>query len=96
MGDWEIKRLEKNNQIIMEQTLLNSHESHAVCNVALAVLEEQRLYQAVNLLQAKVTLDGKQWCCLMGENLQEGISGFGDTPYLAMQDFYNQLHVKAA
>jgi len=24
--------------------------------------------------------DGNQWCALYGENLQEGVTGFGDTP----------------
>jgi len=25
--------------------------------------------------------DGDQWCALLGENIQEGICGFGKTPY---------------
>ena len=35
--------------------------------------------------------DGNQWCALYGENLIEGIAGFGDTPELAMCDFDNQF-----
>lgn len=31
--------------------------------------------------------DGNQWCILYGENLQEGIAGFGGTPDAAMRDF---------
>lgn len=31
--------------------------------------------------------DGDQWCVLYGSNLQEGISGFGDTPDAAMENF---------
>jgi hypothetical protein len=31
--------------------------------------------------------DGDQWCYLLGENLQEGISGFGHTPFQAAQEF---------
>lgn len=27
-----------------------------------------------------VSLDGDQWCALLGENLQVGLAGFGDTP----------------
>ena len=30
-------------------------------------------------LNIKVFQDGDQWCALQGENLQEGIGGFGDT-----------------
>lgn len=29
---------------------------------------------------ANVFKDGDKWCCLSGDNLQEGIAGFGDTP----------------
>lgn len=36
---------------------------------------------------AKLSKDGNQWCWLYGENLQEGIAGFGDTPALAAKEF---------
>lgn len=35
--------------------------------------------------------DGNQWCYLYGENLQVGVAGFGDTPYLAMVDFVHNF-----
>jgi uncharacterized protein YgfB (UPF0149 family) len=38
-------------------------------------------------LGAKLTKDGNSWCYLLGENLQEGIAGFGDTPLDAAKDF---------
>lgn len=31
--------------------------------------------------------DGDKWCALFGENLQEGVAGFGDTPEAAMRAF---------
>jgi hypothetical protein len=31
--------------------------------------------------------DGNQWCALLGENLQDGIAGFGDSPADAMWRF---------
>ena len=31
--------------------------------------------------------DGNMWCALLGENLQEGGAGFGETPELAASDF---------
>lgn len=31
-----------------------------------------------------VSRDGDQWCALKGENLQEGLAGFGATPFLAL------------
>jgi hypothetical protein len=34
-----------------------------------------------------LSIDGNQWCALYGENLQDGVAGFGDSPALAMDDF---------
>lgn len=34
-----------------------------------------------------LTIDGNQWCALYGNNLQDGVAGFGDTPEAAMRDF---------
>jgi len=31
--------------------------------------------------------DGDQWCALFGENIQEGVSGFGVSPEKAFLDF---------
>ncbi len=39
------------------------------------------------LMRPKVYPDGNQWCVLYGDNLQEGVAGFGDSPELAMADF---------
>lgn len=32
-------------------------------------------------------LDGEKWCALYGENLQDGVCGFGDSPAEAMKNF---------
>lgn len=32
------------------------------------------------LFRPTVMPDGDKWCALLGDNLQEGIAGFGDTP----------------
>lgn len=37
-------------------------------------------------VEAVLYKDGDKWCCLVGENIQEGCSGFGDTPGAAMQN----------
>jgi len=34
-----------------------------------------------------LSLDGDQWCALYGDNLQDGLAGFGDSPEAAMADF---------
>lgn len=41
------------------------------------------------LWRPSVAPDGNKWCALYGENLTEGVCGFGDTPEEAMRDFDN-------
>ena len=39
------------------------------------------------IFSPKVYPDGDMWCALYGDNLQEGVVGFGKTPSAAMYDF---------
>jgi len=39
------------------------------------------------LYKPTLSQDGDQWCALFGENLAEGVAGFGDTPAEAMAAF---------
>ena len=39
------------------------------------------------LLKPKIGIDGNQWYVLYGDDLQNGVAGFGDSPALAMKDF---------
>ena len=48
------------------------------------VLVEQEEYNLFALLKPKLVKDGDSWCCLYGSNLQEGIAGFGESPYKAI------------
>lgn len=38
-------------------------------------------------LRPRIFQDGNKWCALYGDNLQEGVGGFGDTPEQAFADF---------
>jgi hypothetical protein len=51
---------------------------------ALIQIEE---YNLVSLLKPKIYIDGNQWCVLYGENIQDGVAGFGDSPQNAIYDF---------
>lgn len=46
-------------------------------------------------MRPRIYPDGDKWCALYGENIQEGVAGFGETPELACYDFdknwYHQL-----
>jgi hypothetical protein len=50
-------------------------------------LEKKRILTLVSVLSPKLSKDGDMWCFLYGENLQEGVAGFGETPYKAALDF---------
>lgn len=54
-------------------------------DIALNTLIESR--DAHKIFVPKVYLDGNMWCALYGENLQEGIAGFGDTPMKAIMAY---------
>lgn len=39
------------------------------------------------VFKPRLSVDGNQWCALYGENLQDGVAGFGNSPAEAMWDF---------
>lgn len=39
------------------------------------------------LFRPSIGLDGTKWCALYGEDLMNGVAGFGDTPEEAMREF---------
>ena len=39
------------------------------------------------IYRPKITKDGNMYCCLFGDNLQDGIAGFGKTPEKACSEF---------
>lgn len=39
------------------------------------------------LLRPALSIDGNKWCALFGDNLQDGVAGFGDSPAEAYEDF---------
>lgn len=43
-------------------------------------------------LKPRVFIDGNQWCVLWGENLQDGVAGFGDSPIHAIYAFNKAMN----
>ena len=39
------------------------------------------------MLRPRLSIDGDMWCALYGDNLQDGVAGFGKSPDLAYWDF---------
>lgn len=62
--------------------------ANAAERVAVAATEAAYGYMDPSVMfRPALSIDGNQWCALYGENLQDGVAGFGDSPSLAMHDF---------
>jgi hypothetical protein len=45
------------------------------------------LQRPSTIYKPSLKIDGNEWCALYGENLQDGVAGFGKSPHEAMHDF---------
>jgi len=45
------------------------------------------LLRPFRLMNTRISLDGDKWCVLYGDNLQDGVAGFGDSPDEASSAF---------
>jgi len=52
----------------------------------------KQILKTVGILRPKFFQDGDYFCFLFGDNLQDGIAGFGKTPAEAAKDFYENFH----
>ena len=68
----------------MSDTSWNDAQKH---EMEMDILLRRRALETVKLAGATLSKDGNKWCWLLGENLQEGVAGFGDTPMKAAYDF---------
>lgn len=67
----------------------------AVFNAQFNAAQESQITEAARrapsvLFRPRLTIDGNQWCALYGDNLQDGVAGFGNSPEAAMADFDKQ------
>lgn len=54
----------------------------------LGILREEELKPSVLYQKSlKISKDGNKYCVLMGENLQEGVAGFGSSLLSALHNF---------
>lgn len=90
VGYWsEINKSTTKGDIIMN---LEPHQSHTIFAEMLANEENKAIMLPIQMLNPKLYKDGNQWAYLLGENLQEGIAGFGDTVFQAAQDFHKAFY----
>ena len=55
-------------------------------------LAASEIWECISMLGIKPFKDGNQWCFLYGENIQEGIVGFGDSIFDAALEFYREIY----
>lgn len=70
---------------VMWQHFDISHMKEIVLQEVLCALHEYQRPSAV--FRPALSKDGGMWCALLGDNLQEGVAGFGETPAKAMLAF---------
>lgn len=54
------------------------------------------MWSCIHSLGLKPFKDGNQWCFLFGDNIQDGIAGFGNTVEDAAIDFYRNICTEKA
>ena len=60
----------------------------AAYSIEVACAEIAESFTAPHItMKPTLSADGDMWCALYGENLQEGVAGFGKTPQEAMAAF---------
>jgi len=68
----------------ISQMGLGHYVQMAMSSVAESVAEHGR---PCAVFKPTLTLDGNKWFALFGENIQEGVCGYGDSPAEAMYEF---------
>jgi hypothetical protein len=71
--------------------------ANSVCHAQSMQTENHRaaMWEGVSrpaiAMKPRLFIDGNMWCCLYGEDLQNGVAGFGKTPAAAMAEFERAL-----
>jgi hypothetical protein len=67
----------------------------AACGIETAFRELASAMQDPSVLfRPALSLDGDMWCALYGDNLQDGVAGFGKSPADALMDFNRKWFTK--
>ena len=67
--------------------------AHAASLAGASIQEAASHYTLPHVTMRPIVFpDGDQWCALYGDNIQEGVCGFGDSPYAACSAFDKAWH----
>lgn len=62
-----------------------------VSEMTTAVERNMRL-DLISKTGARLERDGNQWCYIIGVMPEHYVAGFGNSPYDAMENFWNEFH----
>jgi hypothetical protein len=71
---------------------MEAWQEQQIYEETLRKVEEERRLQLIEKLKPAFGKDGNQFYFLLGENLQEGIAGFGDTVADAVSNFFHNYN----
>ena len=72
----------------IESAIREANLSHYVQMAGQAAIEAASEYTKPSVVfKPRIMIDGNQWCALYGDNLQDGVAGFGKSPAEAMREF---------
>jgi hypothetical protein len=74
------------------QTVIMDSICHSARQAFSAMAED--FGQAAAIFRPKIFIDGNQWCALYGDNIQDGVAGFGASPMEAMCAFNKEWWTK--
>lgn len=75
-------------QEAMTLHLSNLPYAVSLAQEAIATVQREMIRPSV-MFRPRLSIDGNMWCALYGENLQEGVAGFGSSPEAACCAFDN-------
>ena len=79
----------------VEEALRIENIGHQVSMVAENIRGIAQIYERPSAVyRPALSIDGNQWCALYGEDLQNGVAGFGSSPAEAMEDFNKNWYTK--
>ena len=85
---------EQNRDVWMDGFRAGAFHNEQIFEMKRQQVSENQIWQMLRSLNIVPFKDGNQWCCLYGKDLMSGIAGFGDTPYLAAVNLYEELNKK--
>ncbi len=79
----------------IENAIRDANLAHYAMQAAESIRQAASEYERPSvMMRPKLYPDGNQWCAIYGENIQEGVAGYGCSPNDAMRAFDKAWYAK--